>query len=160
MVFNFSTRKNLFWINIKPESQMYLNYFAIYDGTWDASQLGISGSRQLAATRGTTVTVFDVDKNSIKLENLNTSNRFIYRVRSVGEAKNYSGWSEEKNFKFSASGMDTMTVSQEQETIYDLQGRSYGTDAALKKGIYIIHVYIPILCNHYIAIVHNLNIIL
>lgn len=118
---------------------MYLNYFAIYDGTWDASQLGISGSRQLAATRGTTVTVFDVDKNSIKLENLNTSNRFIYRVRSVGEAKNYSGWSEEKNFKFSASGLDAVSVCQDQETIYDLQGRSYGTDAnALGKGLYII----------------------
>ena len=139
MVFNFSTRKNLFWINIKPESQMYLNYFAIYDGTWDASQLGIAGSRQLAATRGTTITVYDIDKNSIKLENLNTGNRFAYRVRSVGEAKNYSGWSEEKSFKFSASGMETISVPQEQETIYDLQGRSYGHDAnALGKGLYII----------------------
>lgn len=138
-VFNFSTRKDLFWINIIPESQMYLNYFAIYDGTWDASQLGIAGSRQLAATRGTTVTVFDVDKNSIKLENLNTSNRFFYRVRSVGEVKNYSGWSEEKSFKFSTSGMDAVSVRQELETIYDLQGRSYGTDAnALGKGLYII----------------------
>jgi hypothetical protein len=84
------------------------------------------------------VTVFDVDKNSIKLENLNTSNRFFYRVRSVGEVKNYSGWSEEKSFKFSTSGMDAVSVCQDQETIYDLQGRSYGTDAALKKGIYII----------------------
>ena len=101
MVFNFSSRKDKFWININPDDQMYLNYFAVYDGTWSASDLGLAASRKLGATRGTTETIFDTETNSITLTDLNTDSRYVYCIRSIGDAGSYSKWSEEKSFAFS-----------------------------------------------------------
>ena len=138
LVFNFTTRDDKFWITVEPESQMYLNYFAVYDGTWTADQLGIGASSR-AVTRATKETVYDTDTNSITLKDLNTDGKYLYCIRSVGEAGDYSVWSEEKSFSFSSSGINAIQIDKETDVIYDLQGRSYGTDASgLKKGIYII----------------------
>ena len=139
LAFNFSSDKDRFWITINPESQMYLNYFAVYDGIWNVSQLGIAASSRGAVTRASKVTIYDTDTNSITLKDLNTSSRFSYRIRSVGEANDVSGWSEEKSFSFSSSGIKAISIDRNSEVIYNLQGRQMGTDFnALPKGIYII----------------------
>lgn len=141
-VFNFSTDDQKFWIALVPESQMYLNYFAIYDGIWNASQLGLQASvATRALTRATTSALFETETNSIELQNLDVTKRYYYRVRSVGEAGDISAWSEEKSFVFSSSGINGIAIERRADNkIYDLQGRSYGTDAnGLKKGIYIIN---------------------
>ena len=142
MVFNFNSRDEKFWITINPESQMYLNYLAVYDGTWTASQLGLAAAaRQITSTRGAKETIFDTPTNSITLDNLNTDSKYYYCIRAIGEDGNSSRWTEEKSFAFSSSGIANILLNNntESQKIFDLQGRSYGTDAnGLKKGIYII----------------------
>lgn len=104
-VFHFTVRKDLFWIEIEPSSQMYLNYLAVYDGTWTAEQLGITNAaaRELTPRKATTMTTHSTETNSITLSNLNKSSRFVYRVRALGEENTYSLWSEEHTFKFSST---------------------------------------------------------
>ena len=144
IVFHFTVRKDLFWLEIRPESQMYLNYLAIYDGTWSAEQLGIESqntSRQMSPKKTTIVTNYTTETNTFTLKDLNVKNRFAYRVRAVGEENTYSQWSKEKTFSFGGSvGINAITYDhQSTGTIYDLQGRSLGTDdSSLRKGIYII----------------------
>ena len=143
MVFNFSSRDDRFWITLKPESQMYLNYFAVYDGTWTASQLGLAAAaRQLSSTRSAKETIFDTATNSITLENLNTDSKYAYCIRSVGEDDTYSGWSQEKTFTFSSSGIANILLDKnsnaDSQRVYDLNGRYVGTNLeTLPKGVYI-----------------------
>lgn len=100
-VFNFKVMKDLYWVEIRPKTQMYLNYLAIYDGTWTAEQLGINNnSARQKVPKKTQVMTYTTDTNSYTLHNVNTRHRFIYRVRAFGDANNYSLWSEEKQFTF------------------------------------------------------------
>ena len=120
---------------------MYLNYLAVYDGTWSAWQLGIDHARQYAPRKATTVNVYTTQTNSLSLKDLNPSSRYIYRVRAMGEENTYSQWSEEKTFSFSPAGIDNVTMDALRPTdkVYDLQGRQVGiVGDGLKKGIYII----------------------
>ena len=143
MVFHFTIRKDLFWIEIRPEACMYLNYLAIYDGTWTAEQLGGNSAKAFSAgpRKATTVKNYTTDTNSYTLTNLNTKSRFIYRVRAFGEENTYSQWSQEKTFSFSAAaGIDAIVVdSSQKKGIYDLNGRYVGTSLeGLAKGIYVV----------------------
>ena len=145
LVFNFQTFKDLYRIEIYPESQMYLNYLAIYDGTWTAEQLGITNktaAREHSPRKATTIKSYVTDTNSITLKDLDRNNRYLYKVRSVGEAGNMSVWSDEKTFVFSESaGISRVTLDADNRSglIYDLQGRCVGNYGdALRKGIYII----------------------
>lgn len=141
LVFNVSVRKNLFYIIIEPETQMYLNYLAIYDGTWTAEQLGIANkARQKAVRKATTVTTHKTETNSIELKNLNPSSRYFYQVRAWGAYGNFSKWSDEKEFSFSTAGIGSVSMESDgDQPVYDLQGRRVGLSKdALRKGIYII----------------------
>jgi hypothetical protein len=83
---------------------MYLNYLAVYDGTWSAEQLGIEAPasvREQAPRKATTVKSYTTETNSITLTDLNRNNRYIYKVRAWGVEDTYSSWSSEKNFVFS-----------------------------------------------------------
>lgn len=140
----FSIRKDLFWLEIRPGSCMYMNYLAIYDGTWTAEQLGLNSNtasaRQLAPQKASEVKVYQTSTNSITLKDLNTKSRYIYKVRAMAEDNIYSQWSEEKTFKFNkATGISPIIIDGKESEIYDLQGRRLGTSYdALPKGIYII----------------------
>ena len=106
MVFHFSIRKDLFWIEIQPNTCMYLNYLAIYDGEWTAEQLGLNAAaRQLSPRKATNVQTYQTTTNSYTLKNLNPKNRYLWRVRAKGEEGRYSLWSEEKMFDFSGSNI-------------------------------------------------------
>ena len=142
LIFHFQVLKDLFWFEIRPESQMYLNYLAIYDGEWTAEQLGITANaRQQVPRRATTTQTYTTDTNSYTLKDQNPKSRYICRVRAVGEEGTYSQWSEEKNFKFSnPAGVNSPIIDETlPQLIYDFQGRNLGTSTdALRKGIYII----------------------
>ncbi|MBQ4445711.1 MAG: M6 family metalloprotease domain-containing protein [Prevotella sp.] len=144
-VFSFNVKKDLFYLTISPNAQMYLNYFAIYDGVWSAEQLGItsSGAKASFAPRyASEVTTYTTDTNSYTFNNLNKSNRYVYRVRSIGDENTYSQWSEDKTFAFETSGIQNVQSENHELTIskiYDLHGRYMGTELnALPKGVYII----------------------
>lgn len=135
LVFNFSTRKEIVRIEFRPEAQVSLNYFALYDGTWTAEQLGLNTSAaRMAARRATVVKNYTTDTNSYTFENLNTTNRFSYRVRALGEEGTVSNWSDEKQFVFPASGIRTVIADDQRQQTFDLYGRRIETP---QKGIYI-----------------------
>ena len=140
--FSFQVMKDLFWIEIRPESLMYLNYLAIYDGKWTLDQLypKTNAARMYSPRKATTVTNYTSDTNSITLRNLNTKCRYIYKVRTVGEEDTYSQWSEQQTFTFSSpSGIEGISSDIDNNApVYDLQGRRYPNSADLRKGIYII----------------------
>ena len=129
LVFNFTIRKDLFYITITPDKWMFLNYFAIYDGTWSAEQLGIenNGNAKAFAPRlANTITKHNTTTNSYTFSNLKSTSRYIYRVRALGEEGNFSNWSEEKTFVFSSAGIDMVKNSPIGDGItrvYDMQGR-------------------------------------
>ena len=143
-VFNYSLRKDLYRMEIEPEGQMYMDYLAVYQGTWTAEQLGITtaaGARQAGPRKAGKTTTYETTEPSYTLKDLNTASSFVYRVRAVGEAKNYSSWSAEKTFKFSnPSAIAPVTFGEKTNAeIYDLQGRRLGTAVeSLPKGLYII----------------------
>ena len=141
-VFCFQVMKDLFWIEIRPESLMYLNYLAIYDGKWTLDQLypETDAARMYAPRRASTVTNYTSDTNSITLKDLNTKCRYVYKVRAVGEEDTYSQWSEQRTFIFSSSsGIEGISSDIDSNApVYDLQGRRYPNSADLRRGIYII----------------------
>ena len=104
-VFNFTVPKERFFFEIYPEASMYLTYFAVYDGTWTAEQLGLNSAagRQNAPRRMTKTTIYETETNSCTLNNLDKRNRFFFRVRAAGEDNTYSLWSEQKTFMFGGS---------------------------------------------------------
>lgn len=128
LVFNFSVTKNLFWINILPKAQMYLNYLALYDGKWTAEQLGLNANNAKAdgpryAAEKQTMTTTD---NSYTFTGLNTNKRYIYRVRALGEESTFSQWSEEKTFEFPGSTAINVVKADAihaPAVMYNLQGQ-------------------------------------
>ena len=141
-VFHFTIRKDLFFLIITPDKWMYLNYLAIYDGTWTAEQLGFGdggNAKGVAPRFATTTSKYTTTTNSYTFANLNTTSRYIYRVRALGEESTYSNWSEEKTFVFSAADIDKITVEGQATQVYDAMGRLVSTSAAtLGKGIFIV----------------------
>jgi hypothetical protein len=113
---------------------MYVNYVAVYDGIWTAEQLGLNASAARTTRRATKVTNYTTDTNSYTFENLNTTNRFSYRVRALGEEGTVSNWSDEKQFVFPASGIRTVIADDQRQQTFDLYGRRIETP---QKGIYI-----------------------
>ena len=103
-VFTFKdVRKDLFFLEIKPTKQMYMNYLAVYDGVWTAEQLGLN-TESTSRRAGSEPKIFTTTDNSYTFTNLDTSKRFLYRVRTVGEENTFSQWSAEKSFEFSTAG--------------------------------------------------------
>ena len=80
-VFNYTVRKEIFRLTIEPEAQMYLNYLAIYDGTWSAEQLGIGasanngGMASVSALRTADAKTFSTTENSYTFTDLNLKSR-------------------------------------------------------------------------------------
>lgn len=140
MVFHFTVRKDLFWIEIRPESCMYLNYLAVYDGTWSKEQL--PGRARMKTRSSFDMNYYTTETNSITLTDLNPRNRFVYRLRTIGVENTYSLWSDEHIFSFPAGtvGIAAPSVVQDMPVqVYDLYGRLIGTDKdKLPRGIYII----------------------
>ena len=143
IVLHFTGIKDLYYFQIQAKPQMYLNYLAVYNGTWSEADLGIAGANARGNTRAiSTTTVYDTDTNSYTFTGLNKESNYHYRVRAVGEDNVYSVWSAEKVFSFSTTGISNILQDNtaKSRAIYNLQGRNMGTNpSALPKGIYIIN---------------------
>lgn len=146
LIFHFNVKKDLFYLIIQPNAQMYMNYLAIYDGLWTAEQLGYASNNAANAPkasrprRANESTYYTTNTNSYTFQNLNTANRYIYRVRALGSENIYSQWSGETTFAFSTTGIQSVSTNRSTpQAIYDLRGQYVGTDInILPKGIYII----------------------
>ncbi len=116
-------RKDLFWLTINPEARMYLNYLAIYDGIWTEEQLGIGAASSRRATA--VVETYATTTNSYTFQNMSRDNRYVYRVRALGEESTVSKWSNEGTFEFGTAGISPVSVSDANAPVryYDLQGR-------------------------------------
>ena len=124
-------RKVAYQFQIAPSSQMYLNYLAIYDGIWTAEQLGINNSSAQAPRRASTVNIFVSNTNSYTFADLDTNKRFIYRIRALDEEGVYSGWSDEKEFEFTTTGIRAIGIQADADApvrYFDLQGREVTSD--------------------------------
>lgn len=141
-IYHYQSQKDLYYIEIIPLSQFYLNYLAVYNGTWSEEELGSTGANARVARRTIiSPVVYDTDTNSYTYTHVNQGCKYRYRVRAVAEENRCSAWSDEKVFMFDATGVPAvlLTPSAQPMTIYDLQGRSMGTNpSALPKGIYIV----------------------
>jgi hypothetical protein len=119
---------------------MYLNYLAVYDGTWTKEQL--QGQARKKVKRASVVNYYSTDTNSITFTDLNPKSRYVYRVRTQGVENTHSLWSDEHIFSFPAGtvGIAAPSVVQGMPVqVYDLYGRLIGTDKdKLPRGIYII----------------------
>ena len=126
-------RKELFFMEIAPNAQMYMNYLAVYDGEWTAEQLGINNA---SSRRASTVAYYTSGINSYTFADLDVNKRFIYRIRTIGEENTYSQWSDEKSFEFGTSGiLPIRLVPESSRTDYfDLQGREVN---GTQKGVLI-----------------------
>ena len=126
-VFNLKGKKYAFNLNIQPGSPMYLNYFALYDGTWTAEQLGINTAA--APRRAGTVTKHTTSTNSYTFTGLSGTNSYTFRIRSLGEEGTYSDWSAEGAFEV-ATGIRQLHATDAQAPVryYDLQGREVTGD--------------------------------
>ena len=124
-VFNFSdVRKELFWLEIHPEAQMYLNYLAIYDGIWTAEQLGIGTASQVSR-RASTTDIYPTTTNSITMP-VDNNKVYIYRIRSLSEGGSFSAWSNEKTFDPETTGIQSISAKVNTDNTvryFDLQGR-------------------------------------
>lgn len=129
--FTVPKQNDLFRLTISPNKQMYLNYMAIYDGIWAPEQLDISNSK--SARRATVVTSYTTETNSYTFKDIDTSKRYAFRVRAIGEENTYSQWSDEKIFEFSSTGIQSIASealnANAPARYFDLQGREVGKDA-------------------------------
>ena len=135
LVLHFNdVRKDLYWLTINPEDQMYLNYLAVYDGIWSEEQLGIGAASSRRATA--VVETYTTTANSYTFQNMSRDNRYAFRVRALGEENTVSKWSDEGTFEFGTAGISPVSVSDADAPVryYDMQGRK--VDAS-SRGILI-----------------------
>ena len=141
LVFHLASRNPKFYITVEPESRMYLNYLAIYEGVFTEDELNVTNaSRAKKVIRKANTQSFKTEQTSYTFNDLNVTSRYSYRIKAIG-TETASQWGEEQQFTFSSTGIATMEAvpSQQNTHIYDLHGRMLGTDASrLGKGIYII----------------------
>lgn len=131
--------KDYFYVRIKPDPQMYINYLAAYDGVWVANELGLDGS-DITGKPASKKTIFETTTNSYTLTELNPEHQYTYRVCAKDADGYLSAWTPEQQLLFTPSAISTVQIAPQQPgVIFDLQGRPRGTNlSALPKGIYII----------------------
>ena len=119
--------KEAFQFLIAPQSQMYLNYLAMYDGIWTAEQLGIGTASQISR-RAVTTGIYPTPTNSITMP-VDKSKVYSYRIRSLDEEYVPSAWSDEKTFDLeNTTGIHSISAKVANDNnnavrYFDLQGR-------------------------------------
>ena len=97
-----STRESRFRIGIYPTARIYLNYLAIYEGTYTEEELGIEGSANGSKSRISPRKVLEALKYTTTdthytFTGLTPTSNYFCRIRALGEVNN-SLWSEEISF--------------------------------------------------------------
>ena len=142
-VYHYQCQKDLYYIEIVPVSPFYLNYLAVYNGTWSEEELGLKGANARVARRTIIApVVYDTNTNSYTYTPVNQDCKYRYRVRAFADDDRFSAWSSEKVYIPGATAVSGILLppGAPSPTVYDLQGRSMGTNpSALPKGIYIVN---------------------
>jgi hypothetical protein len=139
MVFHLNSLKGAYKLGVLPDNVFYLDYLAVYEGTFSAEELGIAEEtgRLKNVRRRVNTSTITASGTSYTFTGLDPTSTFQYRVRAIGPEAT-SGWSDSHEFSFSATGIDSVRVEkQNSKTVYTLDGRRVDTDASLPKGIYI-----------------------
>jgi len=139
MVFHLNSLKGAYKLGVLPDNVFYLDYLAVYEGTFTAEELGIAEEtgRLKNVRRRVNTSTITASGTSYTFTGLDPTSTFQYRVRAIGPEAT-SGWSDSHDFAFSATGIDSVHVEkQNSKAIYTLDGRRVDTDASLPKGIYI-----------------------
>jgi len=129
MVFNLKTLKGAYYHEIAFDKVTYLNYLAIYYGTFSAKELGIDNptGRVKAARRRAKTTTLTTQETNYTFTGLTKTSTYQYKVRGIGPEAT-SGWSDTQTFKFDATGINTINTDNEGTVqYYDLQGRKVET---------------------------------
>ena len=127
--------KEAYQFLIAPQSQMYLNYLAIYDGIWTAEQLGIGTASQISR-RAVTTTTYPTTTNSITMT-VDMNKIYFYRIRSLDGEGSFSAWSAEKSFDLETTGIQSISTKIATDNTvryFDLQGREVSPET---KGLLI-----------------------
>ena len=139
MVFHLNSLKGAYKLGVLPDNVFYLDYLAVYEGTFSAEELGIAEEtgRLKNVRRRVNTSTITASGTSYTFTGLDPTSTFQYRVRAIGPEAT-SGWSDSHEFAFSATGIDSVRVEkQNSKAVYTLDGRRVDTDASLPKGIYI-----------------------
>ena len=139
MVFHLNSLKGAYKLGVLPDNVFYLDYLAVYEGTFTAEELGIAEEtgRLKNVRRRVNTSTITASGTSYTFTGLDPTSTFQYRVRAIGPEAT-SGWSDSHEFAFSATGIDSVRIEkQNSKTVYTLDGRRVDTDASLPKGIYI-----------------------
>ena len=142
-VYHFQSRKELYFFEIIAYLPLYLKYMAVYNGTWSEEELGLTGANARVARRTIIAPViYDTNTNSYTYTPVSQDCKYRYRVRAFADDNRFSAWSSEKVYIPGATAVSGILLppGAPSPTVYDLQGRSMGTNpSALPKGIYIVN---------------------
>jgi len=138
IVLHLNTRDDLFRFGFYPNSSIYMNYLAIYEGTFTEEELGVNAEAKSVKRRVETRTL-KTSNTYYTFENVDITSTFAYRIRAIGEEVS-SQWSQEEKFSFSSTGINNI-LRDEEDThapFYTLDGMKMGNNAStLPKGIYV-----------------------
>lgn len=126
----------IFRVDIKPSSAVYLKGLTIYDGNFTAEEIEASktGGAKMKAPK---IEVFKTTETSYTFNNLNPDNRYVIKVRAINDEQQ-SDWSEEVEIDMQESNgiEETVAAPAGNDVYYDLSGRRVATP---KHGLYIVN---------------------
>lgn len=102
-VFHFSSRDTRFRIGVYPVARIYLNYLAIYEGTFTEEELGIETTEpaeaksRIGRRKAMESLTYSTSDTQYTFNGLTPGSTYFCRVRTVGEV-NKSEWCEEISF--------------------------------------------------------------
>ena len=102
-VFHFNSRDTRFRVGVSPVARIYLNYLAIYEGTFTEEELGIETSEpteaksRIGRRKAMETLTYSTSDPQYTFNGLTPGSTYFCRVRTVGEV-NKSEWCEEISF--------------------------------------------------------------
>ena len=114
----------IFQVRIYPQSRMYINYLALYDGAFSEEELGLSAPVKSAAPRRVISTTHTSNTNTYTFSNLNPTSKYAFAVRAT-DSERFSAWSETINVTLDPNDVPQLPVATPwaSDRVYDLNGR-------------------------------------
>ena len=127
-----------YYLQLSPESGMYISRLTLYDGNFSEEELGLAGkamSPRRAAAMQKTVTTNDTHYT---FEGLDPAYEYDVQIRATDDGR-FSQWSDIMTFsnESAVGGISSDANISPDDAVYDLQGRLVGMP--LRRGIYIVN---------------------